>query len=61
MGNASIRPVHGLQERSRFRLGEDHRETLGLPGPIEVGPFVPLGPEHVAMEKQKRIQGPILR
>ena len=61
MGNASIRPVHGLQERSRFRLGEDHRKPVRLPGPVEVGYLVPVGAEHVAMENQKGVQGLVLR
>ena len=49
-------PEHGFD----FRLGEHDRKPLRLPCTIKVGHPVPLGPEHVAMEKQKSIQGLIL-
>ena len=61
VGHEPVRAVHLLEHRRDFFSGEDHRKPVRLPGPVEVGYFVPVGAEHIAMEKQKGVQGLVLR
>jgi len=44
-------PEHGFY----FRLSGHNWKAIRLLGPLKVGDLFPLGPEHIAIEKQKGI------
>jgi hypothetical protein len=53
--------MHLVQERRPLRLHEHHGKPFGLLCPVEPRHLIPLGAEYVAVEKQKGIQGLVLR
>ncbi len=55
-----VRALHLPEYRCDLVLGEHHRKPLRFLGAIEVRHLVPVGTEHVAMEKEKGTEGLVL-
>ena len=51
----AVRAFHVPEHGFYFRLSGHNWKAIRLLGPLKVGDLFPLGPEHIAIEKQKGI------